>query len=131
MKEPIIYLPPPGLRKYIASYGVLEIPEGVVESYFSPPIGLSGMIIQTINSHDNVVSKINGEDFFSEDAVMTGQVTAPVYGEFFGEVKSLLIFFHPLGMHQLFGTDMASLTNTAIPLKDFLGESQAENLLRK
>jgi len=128
MQEPITFLPALELRKYIVSYGVLEIPEGQSEPYFSPPLGLSGMIIHTINTQDKFIAKIGERDFFTEQAVVTGQVTAPVYGEITGHVKLLMIFFQPLGMHQLFGTNMAALTDHSIPLIQFLGRRRANEL---
>ncbi|MCM4152644.1 AraC family transcriptional regulator [Arenibacter sp. N53] len=131
MTQPTTYLPHPELQEYIASYGILEIPEGVNEPYFSPPLGLSGIIIQTINTQNNVIAKLEGEDFFTENAVVTGQVTYPVYGQFIGHVKTIMIFFQPLGMHELFGTEMSTLKNKSMTLIDFLGKEKADKLLGK
>ncbi|MCK0146237.1 AraC family transcriptional regulator [Arenibacter sp. F26102] len=129
MTQPTTYLPHPQLQEYIASYGILEIPEGVHGPYFSPPLGLSGFIIQAINTQNKVVSKLEGEDFFTDNAVATGQVTYPVYGQLSGQVKTIMVFFQPLGMHQLFGTDMSSLKNKSMTLNDFLGKEKADKLL--
>ena len=131
MTQPTTYLPHPELQEYIAGYGILEIPEGVIEPYFSPPLGLSGFIIQSLNTQKKVIAKIEGEDFFTESAVVTGQVTYPVYGELIGQVKTIMVFFQPLGMHQLFGTEMSSLKNKSMILSDFLGKEKADKLLVK
>lgn len=117
------------LQDYVDSYGIIEVPEGQTEPYFSPPIAMSGMIIQIINNNDSMVVKLNGEDFFTDRAVATGQVTTSVHGQIVGHAKSLLVFFKPLGMYQLFGTDMSTLTNTAARLEDFLGQKQSDTLL--
>lgn len=117
------------LQDYVDSYGIIEVPEGQTEPYFSPPLAMSGMIIQIINSNDSMVVKLNGEDFFMDQAVATGQVTTSVHGQIVGHAKSLLVFFKPLGMYQLFGTDMSTLTNTAARLEDFLGQKQSDTLL--
>lgn len=131
MREPVNYLPAEQLRNYILSYGILKVPEGVSEPYFSPPIGLSGFIIYTINSTNKLVAKIGEKDHFTEEAVVTGQVTQPVHGIHNGQLRILLVFFHPMGIHQLFGTDMATLTNTSMPLNEFLGQQRADDLLKK
>lgn len=129
MKQPVTYLCAPRLQKYIASYGVHEIPEGANESYFTPPIGKSGIILQTINTRNLVIAKMGEEDFFTERAIVVGQITKPVQGEIIGMTKILLVFFHPLGMHQLFGTDMVTLTDTSMTLKEFMGEERCEELM--
>jgi len=130
MTEPVNYLPAANLRSYILSYGILKIPEGASESYFSPPIALSGFIIHTINTKNRLVAKIGERDHITEKAVASGQVTQPVYGQHFGQLRILMVFFHPMGMHQLFGTDMATLTNTSVPLNDFLGMKTADELMK-
>ena len=127
MKRPLNFLPSPQLQDFIAAYGILEISEGEVESYFSPPLALSGFIINL--GKGKVVAKINGRDFFTEAAVATGQVTAPVYGQLFGEVKSIMVFFKPTGMHRLFGNNLSELTNRSKGLTDFLGKKEAGRLL--
>lgn len=129
MREPLNYLPAPELGEFIASYGILEFPDGVDEPYASPPIALSGFIIHTLNTRNVIIAKIEDKDHFTHHAVATGQVTFPVYGRNVGHARLLLIFFQPLGMHQLFGTNMASLTNTSIKLEEFLGTREAKELL--
>ncbi len=131
MTEPTTYLPPKELTEYIANYGILEIPEGITEPYFSPPIALSGFIIQVFNPSKKIMAKIEDRDFFTHGAVATGQVTTPVYGELIGPVKSILVFFQPLGMHRLFGIDMSTITNKAEKLSDFLCESRASQLMKR
>lgn len=129
MKKPVTYLPDPQLQNYIVEYGVIHTEIGDRESFFSPPLGLSGFIIQTINSTGNIDIRIRDQQFISVDAVASGQVTSPVYGVFADEVKSFLVFFHPLGMYQLFGTDMATLTDKSIPLRTFLGRDLSNDLM--
>tara|TARA_R110000868_G_scaffold366839_1_gene629789 strand:+ start:40842 stop:41210 length:369 start_codon:yes stop_codon:yes gene_type:complete len=122
MTQPTTYIPYPELQEYIAGYGILEIPEGINEPYFSPPLGLSGFIIQSTNTQNKFMAKLDGEDIFTESAVVTGQVTYPVYGQIIGLSKTIMVFFEPLGMHQLFGTEMSSLKNKSMTLIDFLGK---------
>lgn len=131
MKQLTNHLVAPALRNYIAGYGIVRIPPGHNEPYFSPPLALSGFIIQTSDTSNGISCKINGNDFFTENAVATGQVTAPVYGVMGGGVKSLMVFFKPLGMYQLFGTTMFLLTNSSMTLHDFLGKNRAENLINQ
>lgn len=131
MREPTNYVPSPEVQQYIANYAILEIPEGETEPYFSPPLALSGFIIQAINTENIIVAKIGERDFFTDMAVATGQVTQPVYGQLIGHTKSIMVFFRPTGMHQLFGTDMSTLTNKAMKLEDFLGKVMALQLLEQ
>ncbi|HEX5169865.1 MAG TPA: helix-turn-helix domain-containing protein [Cyclobacteriaceae bacterium] len=131
MRIPVTYLPAEHLTDYILNYGILNFPEGVSEPYFSPPIALSGFIIHTINSQNTIIARIGERHHYTEAAVATGQVTQPVYGQNVGQARILLVFFHPMGMHQLFGTDMATLTNTSIPLKKLLGARRADGVLKK
>ncbi|NJW51551.1 helix-turn-helix domain-containing protein [Salinimicrobium oceani] len=128
MPKPETYLPAPALQEYIASYGVIEIPEGEFHPYFSPPLALSGFIINVGSNHGKVSCKIDGRDFFTESAVATGQVTSPVYGEMRGEVKSILVFFKPTGMHRLFGNDLSELTNDSKILGEIVGNEEADLL---
>lgn len=128
MLRPTTYLPAIELRDYIASYGVIEIPAGEAEPYFSPPLALSGFIINVGDEGGKVVCKIGDRDFFTNNAVATGQVTIPVYGEMVGEVKSFLVFFRPTGMHRLFGNDLSELTNRSKALSELIGEEEADLL---
>jgi len=129
MIVPTSYLPATPLQDFVATYGILEVPEGAKENYFSPPIGMSGFIIQTNRASNNFVAKIDGRDFFTLDAVATGQVTLPVHGEISGPSKSILVFFHPLGMHTLFGVDMSTLTNKSKDLGDIIGREACAQLM--
>ncbi|WP_324719558.1 helix-turn-helix domain-containing protein [Salinimicrobium sp. HB62] len=125
MPRPITFLPALELQDYIASYGVIEIPAGVTESYFSPPLALSGFIINVGDEVGKVECKIGDRDFFTSSAVATGQVTSPVYGQMTGELKSFLVFFRPTGMHRLFKNDLSELTNSSMRLSDLIGEEEA------
>ena len=58
MIKPSNYLPDPRLKNFIAAYGILEIPEVVDETYFSPPLAMSGFIIQKRNFEGKVIAKI-------------------------------------------------------------------------
>lgn len=129
MPVPRSHPPPIELRDYILGYGVLDIPEGVDEPYFSPPLGLSGFIIITLNTQNRVVAKIQDRDHFTAEAVAAGQITCPVHGRQIGRTRALHVYFHPLGMHQLFGTNMESLTNTSMPLAEFLDADEADALV--
>ena len=128
MKRPLSFHTTPDLRDFIASYAIMEIPEGETESYFSPPLAMSGFIINVSHSKGMVSSKIDNRDFFTANAVVTGQVTSPVYGELVGEVKSLMVFFKPIGMHRLFRNDLSELTNRSKTLTEFLGQTEADLL---
>ncbi len=105
------------------------MPEGVTEPYFSPPLAMSGFILEPINHPDCIVAKTADRDFFTDFAVVTGQVTSPVYGQLVGNVRSVMVFFKPLGIHQLFGLDMAKLTNTFMKLEDLIGIEEKQDLM--
>lgn len=128
MKRPLSFNTAPKLQDFIASYAIMEIPEGETESYFSPPLAKSGIIINIGKGNGRVSSKIDERDFFTANAVVTGQVTSPVYGELVGEVKSLMVFFKPIGMHRLFRNDLSQLTNSSKTLSEFLGQKEADLL---
>lgn len=130
MIVPVNYLPAAPLRKYILSYGILKVPEGVEEDYFSPPIGVGGFIIHSISSQNRVYAKIGENDHFTERAVATGQVTQPVHGRHLGQLRALLIFFCPMGMYQLFGNNLAAITNGSMPLSQLLGQQKADTLIK-
>lgn len=124
MKIPLSFIPPPELQEFIASYGILEIPVGKTEPYFPPPLAMSGFIINVVNGKGLVTSKIDNRDFFTDNAVVTGQVTSHVYGEMVRNVKSPMVFFKPAGMHRLFKNDLSHLTNNSKPLTEFLGQKE-------
>ena len=92
MREPLNYQPADHLRNFILSYGILKFPEGVSEPYFSPPIALSGFIIHTIISRNAIIARIGDKDHYTHNAVATGQITEPVYGENVGEASPLSAF---------------------------------------
>jgi len=120
--------PTPELQEFIASYVIQEVPDGENEPIFSPPLAMSGFIFTLINSSGVLDVKIDGRDFFTEKAVATGQVTTPIYGQMVGELKTVLVFFKPTGMHRLFRNDLSELTNTSKTLAEFLGQEEADLL---
>lgn len=122
------FLPIPELQDFIASYVIQEIPEGETETFFSPPLAMSGFIFTVVNGSGSLDAKIENRDFFTENAVATGQVTSPVYGQMVGELKTILVFFKPTGMHRLFRNDLSELTNTSKTLAEFLGQEEADLL---
>ncbi|WP_296618313.1 AraC family transcriptional regulator [Marivirga sp.] len=122
------FLPAPELQGFIASYVIQQVPDGVNEPFFSPPLAMSGFIITVTNSTGILNAKIDNRDFITDNAVATGQVSAPIYGELVGEVKAILVFFKPTGMHRLFGNDLSELTNTSQSLSEFLGHVEADVL---
>ncbi|MCM8568915.1 helix-turn-helix domain-containing protein [Gramella jeungdoensis] len=128
MKRPLAFTPPTDLQEFIASYGILEIPDGQTETYFSPPLAMSGFIINIGKNKGTVIARIEDRDFFTANAVAGGQVTAPVYGELVGEVKSIMVFFKAMGMHRFFGNDLSQLTNSSKALTEFLGPEEADLL---
>jgi len=116
------------LESCIHSYGIIEEPDGFSEAFVSPPLGFSGFIMCTEGNTD---AFINGERFVHHKAVASGQVTFPVTGTVTGKVKSIMVFFQPLGMYRLFGFDMSKLTNASMDLHEFLGFEKAQVLLQK
>ena len=124
--QPQHYLPPGSLTPYIAFYGVLEAPEGFLEAYVSPPLAFSSFIFN-IEGKSNAT--VNGALFTNHRYSVTGQVTGPVTGDIRGKCKSLLVFVQPFGLHQLFGTDMSSLTNTSMSLHNLLGMAHAGRII--
>lgn len=131
MPLPLNYFPDPELADRILSYAITEEAEGITKPFLSPPLGLSGFIIQLKNSTGTSAARVNGIDFLVHKAAATGQVTAAVTGYYTGRIKVLMVFFHPLGMYQLFGTNMRTLTNTSMHLLEFLGQEKGESLLNK
>ncbi len=119
--------PPEVLAPYIAFYGILNVPGGYNEHYVSPPLGFCGIIIcldQEINA------QLNGQLFMKGKYCLTGQVTAPMIGDTIGKNRVLMVFIHPFGLHQLFGINMALLTNTTMPLQDLIGKEEADLLIK-
>lgn len=125
---PLHYAPTPELAEYISSYGILEINEDISASYISPPLGLSGFIISLFGTYH---IKLRGANFLTHLHCATGQVTMPMVGEIYGKQKGLMVFMNPLGMYQLFGCTMSHLTDTSLPLKEFLGDEDYETLMQQ
>lgn len=66
MTEPLSYLPPPALVEVIASYGILEIPDGKNESFFTPPLKnkiAPNSFIQMFYDNDIPMAIADVEDF--------------------------------------------------------------------
>src|SRR6478735_396296 len=103
MSIPATYSPDPALTEYIISYGILELADGVTVSLVSPPLGLSGFIFQLHDAATSSKAMINDTNLVGYKYSVTGQVTSTVTGFNSGKIKTLMVFFHPLGMYQLFG----------------------------
>jgi len=125
------YTPAESLTEYIQSYGIIDEPEDYQLEYISPPIGMSGFILQLGNPSPLQKVLINGVKYLEHSYSVTGQITVPVVGKIAGRVKSVLVFFNPLGMHQLFRNNMELLTNKSMSLHSFLGEDKATDLISK
>lgn len=124
--HPQHYPPPAELSPYIAFYGIIDVDENFYEPFCSPPLALCGFQFNLEGSFD---AFLNGEPFFKDRHCATGQITAPMIGNISGKTKRLLAFIHPCGLYQLFGFDMSLLTNTSMPLSDFLGEWTYKKLM--
>ena len=126
--QPINFPPPAELAPYIAFYGIIDVDENFYEPYCSPPLALCGFQFNFEGKSD---ANLNGEPFLKHRYCASGQITAPMIGCFSGSTKSLLVFIHPCGLYQLFGIDMSLLTNTSMPLEEFLGKQVYEELIEK
>lgn len=131
MSIPTTYFPDAEISQYILSYGIVEVAEGLTESFISPPLGLSSFIIQHQNSNGSAVVIVKEINLLKDKAIASGQVTTTVYGYYSGKIKTILVFFKPLGMFQLFGCNMHMLTNSSINLFLLLGEEKGNELLNK
>jgi len=131
MSIPLTYCPDPELADCILCYGIAEVAETMTVPFICPPLGLSGFIIQHHSSTGTVVAIVEGSAKLIGKAVARGQLTTTVSGYYSGKIKTLLIFFHPLGMYQLFGCDMHKLTNTSMNLLELLGEEKGQYLLHR
>mgnify|MGYP003945820705 CR=1 FL=1 len=131
MSIPVTYLPDPELADCILSYAIAAVAKPTTESFLCPPLGLSGFFIQHRSSTGIATAQVEGNDILVSKAVAIGQFTSPLTGNYSGKIKTLLIFFHPLGMYQLFGCDMHKLTNTSINLRLLLGEEKGQYLLKR
>lgn len=126
--QPAHFLPPDALAPYIAFYGIIDVADDFKEPYVSPPLALCGFIISLEGIVD---ARLKGELFMKGRYCATGQVTAPVIGETAGKSKTLMVFIHPCGLHQLFGVNMSLLTNNSMPLSELLGNEACDKLIEK
>lgn len=124
--QPIHFLPPDSLAPYIHFYGIIDTGEDHKEPYISPPLGLCGFILSL---EGEVNARLNDNLFMLHEYCATGQITAPMVGEIIGKTKTLMVFIHPCGLYQLFGFNMSILTNTSLPLHDFLGSEKCDILI--
>ena len=126
--RPIHYTAPEALASLISFYGIIEADEDFHESYCSPPLGLCGL---HFNFEGVVDARLKGEPFLKDRYCVSGQITAPMIGNITGKTRSFLVFIQPCGLYQLFGFDMSLLTNTSIPLREFLGGEEWRILFEK
>ena len=124
----IHFNPPEALAPYIAFYGSIAVDENFHEPYCSPPLGLCGF---HFNFEGDYNASLNGEPFLKDRFCAGGQITTPMIGSITGKTRSFLVFIHPCGLYQLFGFDMSLLTNTTIPLREFIGEEEWLMLFEK
>jgi AraC-like DNA-binding protein len=126
--HPIHFNPPEALADYIAFYGFINVDENFHEPYCSPPLGLCGF---HFNFEGEFNARLNGELFLKDRFCAGGQITAPMIGSITGRTRSFLVFIQPCGIYQLYGFDMSLLTNTTIPLQEFLGQEEFNDLMDK
>ena len=121
--QPAHFLPADLLAQYIAFYVIFDVDEGFHEPYVAPPLGLCGFIL----SFNGVIdATTNGKLFMKGQHCATGQITAPMIGTIRGKEKIVMVFIQPCGLYQFFGIDMSLLTNTSMPLDEFLGREKAD-----
>ena len=111
------------LSRYIFSYGLMELPKGVIAPLISPPNGMTGFLVR-IKSDEN--GCLDGKDYIgnpiaNQPSYAIGQMTHPISGYGHGQLTMLVVFFRPMGMFELFGFDTAVITNKTIDIIDFLG----------
>ena len=111
------------LSRYIFSYGIMELQEGIISPLISPPNGMTGFLIR-IKSDKN--GFLDGKDSFgntiaNQPSYAIGQMTHPISGYGHGQLTMLVVFFKPMGMFELFKYDTAAITNKSIDLIEFLG----------
>jgi AraC-like DNA-binding protein len=126
--QPKNFNPPETLAPYIAFYGIVDIDVEFREPYCSPPLGFCGFIIYL---QGEINARLNGSLFMKHQYVVGGQITAPMVGEIVGPCKQVLVFIQPCGLYQMFGVNMSTLTNTSIPLQDFIGNDECSALIGK
>lgn len=122
---PSIYSPDAKLSDRILFYGVVELDEDNTEYYLSPPLGLTGMIIQ-FQSSTNILLTVKGNLYYTTDKFKVTSSTSPAVSDFKPKKNiNLLIFFQPLGMYELFGLNMKKCANISMSLLDFVGVEKA------
>ncbi|MBC7628435.1 DUF6597 domain-containing transcriptional factor, partial [Ferruginibacter sp.] len=109
------------LSEYLFSYGTMEIPADTTSPLLSPPNGLTGFLIRVKEDKNALVvgKDFEGKPIAHQPNYVIGQTTSPITGHGVGHITFLVVFFQPLGMYQLFGCNMASLTNKSVDLTDF------------
>jgi len=119
------------LSEYLFSYGTIEIAAGTTSALLSPPNGLTGFLIRVKEDENAEIVAIDfeGNSIAHQPNYVIGQTTFPITGHCTGQVTFLVVFFQPLGMYQLFGCNMESLTNKSVCLLDFLGKEKATLLI--
>ena len=121
------------LSEYLFSYGAIEIPAGTTSPLLSPPNGLTGFLIR-VKEDENaaiVATDFKGSNIAHQPNYVIGQTTFPITGHGTGQITFMVVFFQPLGMYQLFGYNMESLTNKSVDLLDFLGKEKATLLMNQ
>lgn len=128
---PSIYSPDAKLSDRILFYGVVELDEDNTEYYLSPPLGLTGMIIQ-LQSSTNILLTVKSNLYYPTDKFKVTSSTSPAVSDFKPKKSiNLLIFFQPLGMYELFGLNMKKCANISMSLLDFVGVEKSECLANK
>lgn len=111
------------LSRYIFSYGLMDLPKGLIAPLISPPNGMTGFLIR-IKSDEH--GYLDGKDYIgntiaNQPSYAIGQMTHPISGYGHGQLTMLVVFFKPMGMFELFGYNTAAITNKTIDLIDFIG----------
>ena len=119
------------LSEFILSYGSIAFNEPELTQVISSPNGLTGFLIRTSKSNDFEIlpHDFEGNPIAHQPYYVIGQTTFPIVGHIKGQAKYLVVFFQPLGLYQLFGRDVSSLTNKSVHLSEFLGKEIFEILL--
>jgi AraC-like DNA-binding protein len=120
------------LTNFILSYGLIGFNEPELTQVITSPNGLTGFLIRTSKSIDFEISPqdFEGNSIAHQPYYVIGQTTLPIIGQIKGQAKYLVVFFQPLGLYQLFGRDVSSLTNKSVHLSEFLGKEIFEILLQ-
>jgi AraC-like DNA-binding protein len=123
--------PDPLLSGYILSYGLMELPAGIVSPLLSPPNGVTGFVIRIKSDPlgDVRARDFRGNPIAYQTSYAIGQTTFPITGHIAGESSFMMVFFHPLALYSFFGYDMNRLTNATVDLADFLGVDRYTTLM--